>query len=292
MLAASVDYAGLFPPARQDMATAVASYDRHGHEPESWMLGRFVVPAGRLSELAEAHRAHAGERAPWHLSVLIDGTAPAADLARVGELNAAPGARLVVDVIEAKLAAGADAAAIAGLARAVQGAGRFELYVELPAEPDPVSLLRAIGAVHASAKVRTGGITAGAFPGAGALARFIRRCAECGVPFKATAGLHHPLRACHRLTYEPDAPSGWMFGFLNVLLAAALAHAGAEEQEIVASLELPSAEDVAFHDTGVRWRDRRLSTTLLRESRRALLRSFGSCSFEEPVRDLRTLGLL
>ena len=52
--------------------------------------------------------------------------------------------------------------------------------------------------------------------------RFIRRCIEADVRFKATAGLHHPLRAEFPLTYDAGAPVGAMFGYLNVFLAAGI----------------------------------------------------------------------
>ena len=50
-LAGIVDYAGLFPPARLPLEQAIRAYVRYTREDEAWMLGRFVCPAGRLSEL-------------------------------------------------------------------------------------------------------------------------------------------------------------------------------------------------------------------------------------------------
>ena len=72
------------------------------------------------------------------------------------------------------------------------------------------------------AKIRTGGVTPDAFPSAETIAQFIRECRDHRVAFKATAGLHHPLRCVKPLTYEPDAPTGTMHGFLNVFIAAAM----------------------------------------------------------------------
>ena len=84
-------------------------------------------------------------------------------------------------------------------------------------------LIAAMAGTGAHAKIRTGGVTPEAFPQATSVARFIHACAMADVGFKATAGLHHPVRGEFNLTYEPACPRGVMYGFLNVFMAAALA---------------------------------------------------------------------
>ncbi len=79
----------------------------------------------------------------------------------------------------------------------------FEISPEQADEFLPI--LRHIGGC---AKLRTGGVVEEAFPAVEQIAGFIARCAELGVPFKATAGLHHPLRCIRPLTYEPNSPRG------------------------------------------------------------------------------------
>jgi hypothetical protein len=144
----------------------------------------------------------------------------------------------------------------------------------------------AIAAAGLRAKIRTGGITADAFPDGVRVASFLRRCAARGVAFKATAGLHHPLRCVKPLTYEPDAPRGTMHGFVNVFLAAALLpHAQAILTE-------EDAAAFAFDDEAASWRGHRMPTEELARTRREFAISFGSCSFEEPVADLKELGWL
>ena len=155
-------------------------------------------------------------------------------------------------------------------------------YVEIA----DVTLLDAIRSHGLRAKIRTGGITEDAFPTTQAVAEFIRACADKGVAFKATAGLHHPLRCVRPLTYAPDSPKGTMHGFINVFLAAAL------PGDAEAILREEEASAFAFDDEGARWRDRRVSTDALRAMRRDFATSFGSCSFEEPLADLRELGWL
>jgi hypothetical protein len=124
------------------------------------------------------------------------------------------------------------------------------------------------------------------------LARFIQACADAGVPFKATAGLHHPLRGKYRLTYEAGSPHGMMFGFLNVFLAAALARTGLTARELAMLLEESDATAFAFTESGASWRGRNVSRTEISAVRHHVALSFGSCSFREPVDDLRSLGLL
>lgn len=135
------------------------------------------------------------------------------------------------------------------------------------------------------AKIRTGGVTADAFPDARFIAGFLRICKERGIKFKATAGLHHPVRCVRPLTYEPDAPIGTMHGFVNLFIAAALVE---HAEEI---LKDDDPRSFAFDDDGAQCRDRRLTLDDLRELRSRAI-SFGSCSFEEPIDDSRKLGWL
>ncbi|MDQ3951273.1 MAG: hypothetical protein M3282_13145, partial [Gemmatimonadota bacterium] len=167
-----------------------------------------------------------------------------------------------------------------------------DVFYEIPIDSDPGPLVAAISRVGGKAKVRTGGVTADAFPRAADLARFIVTCAEAAVPFKATAGLHHPLRATYRLTYDPDSPRGEMFGFVNVLLAAAFARFGLGTDAAVDLLLERSRAALRFSTDGVEWRDRRVGIGALAATRGALALSFGSCSFTEPIEELEALGLL
>ena len=120
----------------------------------------------------------------------------------------------------------------------------------------------------------------------------MRLCAASNVAFKATAGLHHPIRSLHRLTYQADSASAIMHGFLNVFLAAAFMRAGLETPLAVELMNEQSAATFHFDSEGVLWREHRLAVADLSNSRRDFAISFGSCSFTEPVEDLRALRLL
>jgi hypothetical protein len=160
--------------------------------------------------------------------------------------------------------------------------GERTVYVEIT----DLTLLEAIARHGLRAKIRTGGLTEDAFPAPVQIAEFLRACRQHGVAFKATAGLHHPLRCVRPLTYEPNAPTGVMHGFLNVFLAAAML----DVAESILEERDPSA--FAFDDGGVSWREHRVSTEALALTRSQFATSFGSCSFEEPIDDLRDLGWL
>ena len=145
---------------------------------------------------------------------------------------------------------------------------------------------------HAHAKIRTGGVTADAIPPTRDVAAFLVGAARAGVSFKATAGLHHAIRAAHPLTYAADSPTAVMHGFVNVFLAAGLARAGGSLDEVAAILDETDPSAFRFEPAGVHWRSRAIALTQLQETRDRFARSFGSCSFTEPVQDLHAWGLL
>jgi hypothetical protein len=291
LLAGLVDYAGLFPPAALEMPDAVREYAGHRRGSHAWMLGRFVLPVARLGDFAHA----ADELLPrdaadaWPLAVLAS-TDPAETVKLVGEFNcrhAAPGAgRATADTLELKASTPAEIGLIVPKLPAW-----LVPYVEIPLQDDPAPFVAELARHGGRAKARTGGLAASAFPRPAEVARFIVECTRAGVPFKATAGLHHPLRGEYRLTYETGSMSGTMFGFLNVFLAAAFARTGATEADVARLLEERDPAAVTFGDDGVRWRGRHVPLDALREARAAAV-SFGSCSFREPVDDLTALGLL
>jgi hypothetical protein len=47
-----------------------------------------------------------------------------------------------------------------------------------------------------------------------------------------------------------------------------------------------------FDDAGLQWQGHRLAASQIHSARREFAHSFGSCSFEEPIFELRELGLL
>jgi hypothetical protein len=292
LLAGVVDYAGLFPPASLDMAATVRNYASYLASEHAWMLGRLIVPAPRLAEFDAAAKGllPVGEAPAWRLSALL-GDDLEADLETVAAFNDAHASGetvdALVDAVELK------AGSIARIEEAIELVpDEIYPFVEIPSAGDPRGLIAALAGSEAGAKIRTGGVTADAFPTAQDIARFIVACRQAGVCFKATAGLHHPRRGPYRLTYAPDAPTGVMHGFLNVFVAGAAAFSGEESVDRLAQLLESDASRMEFVEQGVSAGGRRIATEQVERARRDFAMSFGSCSFEEPVEDLRSMGLL
>ena len=293
LLAHAIDYAGLFPPAQLDMPGAVAAYESYLASSDAWALGRFVVPAARLSELAatagEATAKPLGARhTDRQLSVVL-GADLAADVERVRMFSAHASDKAWWGGVDAVELRASTPEAIGEAMRVVPGG--VERYVEIPMAGDPTPLVRAIAEAGAFAKVRTGGTTTDAFPASHHVVRFIGTCLREAVPFKATAGLHHALRGEYPLTYEPGSACGRMYGFLNVFLATAFLAAGLDEADARRLLEESDPDALTFNGAEAVWQGHRLTLDRLAESRR-FLTSFGSCSFREPIDDLTALGLL
>ena len=284
-----IDYAGLFPPAQLSLDAAQREYREARGGPYAWMLGRFILAARRLEEspgdfgeplsaivdpdvdalhrLADAKRGGAAVEA---LEIpLMESVSPFREHLSRDDVLDALGA-LESDLVVAGLR---DLAAFAEIPR---GGAWWRSLDET---------MSAAARFRLGAKLRCGGLTAGAFPSVEEVAAFVGAAARAEVPFKATAGLHHPVR--HR-----DAATGFvMHGFLNLLAAAALAaRVDAETLERVVGEEDPRA--FAFDQETFAWRDQRVSVAELQRVRREGFIAYGSCSFSEPVEDLTALGVL
>jgi hypothetical protein len=300
-----IDYAGLFPPAKLDMPAAVRNYDHYLQSQHAWMLGRFILPVSRLEEFRKASASvlprNGDEDEPWPLSVLIDGELDE-NLDAIYAFNREhadeSSGLAVIDAVEIKVPL-ENGSPLAQFVDDTLDRVPDELFpfFELPAPgiagADIRGCLAVLSDADAAAKLRTGGVTADSVPPAKNIAEFILACAGADVPFKATAGLHHAIRAEHGLTYEPNCPRSIMHGFLNVFIAAALAKQSRISADTLARvLEERDPKAFSFSDTRLTWRDHALGMDQLEDARHGFALSYGSCSFEEPTQELTTLGLI
>lgn len=297
-LSGVIDYAGLFPPAELDMATAVAEYRDARTGPQGWIVDRFVCPASRLEELMGVlvPTMFGGEE-PWRLAVTASPgwlDSLTADAGAVRTFKDSVGKAATIDTFEIKVPdhTARDLTALRADARKVLRAFAAMVFFELPWEGGVGPAMDALGMVrmeegHAlGVKIRFGGPRATDFPITEDAVRFLLDAASRSLPLKATAGLHHPFR-----NVDPD--DGFHHhGFLNLLTAAAFAHRG-EPKETV-SMALADEDHGAFtlDKGGLVWRGRRILADELEALRSDLIVGFGSCSFDEPVEDLTALGVL
>ena len=309
-LSGIIDYAGLFPPARLPFGQAIRNYARYGVGEDSWMLGRFVCPAAKLGELEQFSGELIQEGKPLAVAALGRGGATPeeflaglqADLDAIALLRKKLGPRATVDVLETRLPAfmlgKSSALCMHEATNMVRAQAPYvNQYFEIPIDDQwreamsslinglsearqPTEGDRAVGF-----KLRTGGLEAAAFPSTAQVVQALKVCRDKSVPFKATAGLHHPIRQ-----FDADLKT-MAHGFLNVFGAGILAYAcNLREDQIAKMIEDESAENFVFSNEAFKWNEFGASTAEITAARREMMISFGSCSFEEPRDDMRALG--
>jgi hypothetical protein len=313
-----VDYAGMFPPADLPLHEAMENFLSYRTEPERWMLNRFVIPTKRLDELRPFRQAIASNP-PVGLSVLGQGGATVDtfleaftdDLDRIDTCIEDHNSHVRPDVMEVRLPTtllnSFEMEPVARFLEAVDstlaqhGLAHLDIFFEVPLTDDTASQLPQVLPAFASAnanqpvpeqsilglKVRCGGMEPELFPSVEQVARAIVACRDTGVRFKATAGLHHPTRH-HDEQYEV-----MRHGFFNVFGAAVLAaEHDLDVDGVSAILREENADTFTFTQEGMQWGPLSASVEDISHSRAALAHSFGSCSFVEPVEDLRALSLM
>ncbi len=304
-----IDYAGLFPPSQLAMGTAVENYAKYLRSEHADFLARFICPVPRLKEFTEkasvvlpgtfatsGYREQADDIDPWQLSAIIVGDLQE-NLDAIYAFNEhhddEANGLAMVDAVEMKISSVDEIdEALALIPEAIDVA--FEIPADTVMGGDPRGYIAALAGGDAIAKIRCGGVEASMIPDSVDIARCLLACKAAAVGFKCTAGLHHPIRAEYALTYENNSPRGVMHGFVNVFFASAYVRSTqeADEATAVAILEEMDAKAFAFTDEGVRWKDVFVSTAHLSVARESFATSYGSCSFDEPIEDLRGLGLL
>jgi hypothetical protein len=309
LLAAIIDYAGLFPPARLPLGEALPRYARYRHSREAWMLSRFVCPAARLGDLAPF--AGLFEQAPpFPFALLGTGGADAGtfvhalgdDLAARQAFLARHAGRVTADVLEVRLPPAllhAPSRALGDfLAEVAACTPDLTVFFEVPLDDEATrtvpSVVDALARYNAAAgrapfgfKMRCGGPEPAAVPTPARVALALDACRRAALPFKATAGLHHPVRRHDPALGVP------VFGFFNVFGAAVLAAAhDLDVKRLEAVLTDEAADHFRFTLEAFAWRDLTVPAPVVRTLRSSFARSFGSCSFVEPRDDLQALGLL
>jgi hypothetical protein len=290
-LAGLFDDAAMFPPGNASVEDATAGHLALRRSSLRDLLGPLVVAASKLSAV----------RALWEGGGVGDSPEGAADRALsvvvpIGSddwralLDSLPNHSSRCPVVAVEVSLGPDEGAPARAATACDeflalgeaALANSRVFVEVPGGAEQKAVLDVLAAlefaaVPISAKLRTGGLSAEAFPSEAAVAAFLSGCAERLLTFKCTAGLHSAVR--HRAV-----DTGFEHhGLCNVLLAAGLAVEGSDLDAIEAILREQDEEVVA---------GRVADGVASIAHGRSLFLSVGTCSVAEPAEDLGRLGLL
>jgi hypothetical protein len=300
-----IDYAGLFPPAKQSLPEALRDYRSFRRSPYNWILGRFIAPLSQVEALSQLLPHDSPQ-----LALSVIGTTATSDLSptetilldldAIATFNTTYKGRIAIEVYETplpqpeKMAADWTHKVSAHIEKL--GIAHLSLFFETPLKESNSSGLQHLikqlsnhakekTATPIGLKLRCGGVTSDAFPTAKTLAHCLATCAQQGVPIKCTAGLHHPLHHTdEQLEAEPH-------GFVNLFGGAMLAiHHKLTEEQILDILKERDHVGFTFNEAGFKWRDLSLSHENIAHLRDDRVLSFGSCSFSEPLEDLLNLN--
>jgi hypothetical protein len=296
LLEHSIDYAGMFPPCSLALKPALKNQAQYVRASDSWMLSAFVLPIAKF-DAASANLSQFDRPHPLRISALGAKTENANDfrsalkmtMETIRSFATRHGDIVSISQLEMPLPAGVNADL---LAEAQSIIGELDAFWETPAG-EAAQTIASLAEHHANTlartfgyKLRTGGVTADAFPSSPQIARALVESAKHEVPIKFTAGLHHPVRQFR------DEVRTKMHGFLNVLGAGVLAAEHRwDEKQTAEMLDDEDKTSFSFDDKSFAWREWKIDTRHIVE-RRKLVTSFGSCSFDEPREDLRAMRIL
>ena len=254
-LARLLDDASQFPPGNLALEPAWAAHRRWRESERAAIVGRLLVPSARLGALADLVARDGWEEIEFGVVV------------SAGEVDGLEGLAERVTSVELR-------GSVDDVGDWRKRCPQAEVFLE-GAPVEAVARARERD-VRLGAKLRCGGLEAAAFPGVESVASFISGCVRLEVPFKATAGLHQPLRH-----WDPEI-GVFQHGFLNLWAATVLAARGAARDEQVSCLELQDADG---------WRELGLDEAELQDARHCFT-AFGTCSIEEPLEGLTAIGFL
>jgi hypothetical protein len=278
LLTGLFDYAGLYPPASLSLRSATNNYAEDSRGLHAGALGRFIINADRLEELRLIPGVSIEQ---FKLSVIVSEDKDF-DLIAHKIREGMP-----IESVELRCA---QPEAIERMAARVPQP--LTAYFEIPLDSSGLAALEVISGLGMRAKIRMGGVVAQAFPSISNVVQTLAALAKLRLPFKATAGLHHPIRACRPLTYEAPSVTGTMHGFLNLFSAAAVLYFGGRSADAEKVLAEEDSSAWQFGSDALQWSDLRWTQDQLAILRREFFLSIGSCSFEEPIQDLREFGWL
>lgn len=305
-----IDYAGLFPPASLELAQAFHNYVFYKQGENKWMLNKFIIPAKRLPELTELMENMKIE-STVHFSVLGSGGDTISDFNQnftrdinyIKDFLNSNGSSVSFDAFEVRLPK--------ELLGKEEDDDMLDLMIDVSDKLDkslnksvPVfyevslsenyenEIIRVVETIaslnkNCGYKLRTGGTEPSAFPSAELIAFAIITCCEFNVPMKCTAGLHHPVK------HFDESVNTYMHGFFNIFGAGILAYtSNLDEMELIEIINDEEPFEFIFNENGFEWNEIEVTNAQIKDARENFMISYGSCSFDEPIEDLKMLDLL
>ena len=321
-----IDYAGLFPPAKLPLDEAIHDYIKHLKGENSWMLGRFIIPVTRLDEL-DTFVLLFDEIGPLELAVLGSSgksddeylTKTSEDITKINDFRGKYSGKIKIDVYECKLPSNSPSKETMEKATGLLNKNGLSHYHEFPELPEvgvnystnedesswddviPPVVYMISELEGAGIKLRCGGIVKDAFPSVEQVAAMIQTCALVGIPMKCTAGLHHPIR------HFADEYDTYMHGFINTFGAGVFTSNFPNPENSQEKFRMfvmlshmigdRKGDNFDFENEGMVWKvgDNRdtifeFNNESISNCRKNGMISYGSCSFQEPINDLKQLG--
>jgi len=313
-----IDYAGMFPPANLDLYNAFTNYMNYLNSNDEWMMDKFICSIKSFkifkdhdSDLSKVLHDFKSDR--WvSFSLLLTGGNSSKeflktldkDLKLIKDFVNSHSEIIITDYFEAKFPDDVSGKNNSNsckkfLKECFEIINENEMFgckffFELPINEnyefvfDKLAYtMGELGGRNAGFKLRTGGETPKLFPAPEQVAFALKACNDNKLQFKATAGLHHPIR------HYNNSVSAKMHGFLNVFGAGILAYANTLSlKEINEIVNDENFESFNFTEEEFRWNDISANSDLISKARNEFVLSFGSCSFDEPRDDLKKLNLL
>lgn len=305
-----IDYAGMFPPAKLPMADAVENYLTYIDSNDNWMMSRLILPLGRINDLPDMITGKTDKEIL--VSVLgsrsedLEGFLESIETVKnkSAHFNQMNSGKSKIDSTEIFFPADAIQAIFSDtensksrlIAILNEVEDNYEFFFEIPWQNGNQDLFNQIAEfltslenqfenVSLNLKLRTGGVTKDDFPSPAILAEFIHACAINGVKWKATAGLHHPIRSFR------DEVGTEMHGFLNLLAASIAADNGEDVSVLISILNSTDPSEFKLDDEILVYPGGEAGIKKVSSIREKGFLSFGSCSFDEPREDLRDLNI-
>jgi len=315
-----IDYAGMYPPANLDLQTAFTNYLYYINSEDEWMMDKFICSIKSFEELSnhdsvlsnQLHDFKSDRRVSF--SLLLNGGKTTKeflktldnDLKLIRSFVSEHSVMIEMNNFEAKLPddisdknnSGACKKFLNDCSVIFNENELFgcKIFFEPPMNNEYEYVYEKLAYImaeidkkggNAGFKMRTGGVTPELFPTTEQVAFALKACKDNKLQFKATAGLHHPIR------HYNDLVSTKMHGFINVFGAGVLAYANSLSlKEITEIVSDENTGSFKFTEDEFRWNDITASVDQISNARNEFVLSFGSCSFDEPREDLKKLNLL